>query len=163
MRSRSSFMAAALLAGAAMLLSGCAGSTGTGTTPFEPSTAPASSASPAAGPPTTDLQVSIRADGSVESAYYRLLCRGAGPLPESQHPDAAQACALVAKEPKLLTGPRRGANDACTMQYGGPAVGVVSGTVDGRAVNRSFDLRDGCGIADWHAALALLAEQPGLQ
>ena len=163
MRSRSSPMAVAVLAGAALLLSGCAGSIGGGTTPLESSTAPASSASPARGTPTTDLQVSIRADGSVESAHYRLLCRGSGALPESLHPDAARACALVAKEPKLLTGPRRGANDACTMQYGGPAVAVVNGTMDGRAVNRRFDLRDGCGIADWHAAQPLLVDQPALQ
>ncbi|MDQ0093742.1 hypothetical protein [Paeniglutamicibacter psychrophenolicus] len=163
MRSTSSFMATALLVGAALLLSGCAGSTGGGTTPFESATPPAPSTSPGTGPPTTDLQVSIRADGSVESAHYRLLCRGAGPLPESRHPDAARACALVAKEPNLLAGPRRGANVACTMQYGGPAVAVVSGTMDGRAVNRRFDLRDGCGIADWHAALALLVDQPALQ
>ena len=163
MRSRSSLMATVLLAGAALLRSGCAGSTGGGTTPFESSTAPASSASPGTGPPTADLQVSIRADGSVESAHYRILCRGSGPLPESRHPDAARACALVAKEPKLLTGPRRGANVACTMQYGGPAVAVVNGTMDGRAVNRRFDLRDGCGIADWHAAQPLLVDQPALQ
>ncbi len=161
MRSRSSLMAAALLAGAAMLLFGCAGSTGSGTTSLGPSTAPASSAPSATEAPSTDLRVSIRADGTVESAHYRLLCNGAEPLEAGAHPRGAEACALLEQHPQLLSTPD--ADRTCTMQYGGPGVGVVSGTLDGRAVNRRFDLRDGCGIADWQAALALLVDQPALQ
>ncbi|KAA0977337.1 hypothetical protein FQ154_08510 [Paeniglutamicibacter gangotriensis] len=149
---------AGLLLGAAALLAGCADDGGSSQSPASPSSTGSSVEAP-----LTDLQVSIRADGALESAHYRLVCDGDAPLPESQHPNAAKACELVQATPALLTSPKPGVNDACTMQYGGPAVGVVSGTLDGQVVNREFNVRDGCGISDWDAAVPLLVEMPSLQ
>lgn len=149
---------AGLLVGAAALLAGCADDGGSSQSPASPSSTGSSVEAP-----LTDLQVSIRADGALESAHYRLVCDGDAPLPESQHPNAAKACELVQATPALLASPKPGVNDACTMQYGGPAVGVVSGTLDGQVVNREFNVRDGCGISDWDAAVPLLVEMPSLQ
>lgn len=149
---------AGLLLGAAVLLAGCGNDGGSSQSP-DPPTSTGSSVEA----PLTDLQVSIRADGTVESAHYRLVCDGSASLPESQHPNAAKACELVQANAALLASPKPGVNEACTMQYGGPAVGVVSGTLDGRVVNREFNVRDGCGISDWDAALPLLVEKTSLQ
>ena len=149
---------AGLLLGAAALLAGCADTGGSSQSPASPTSTGSSVEAP-----LTDLQVSIRADGTVESVHYRLVCDGAASLPETQHPNAAQACELVQANPALLANPKPGVNEACTMQYGGPAVAVVSGTLDGRVVNREFNVRDGCGISDWDAALPLLVEKPSLQ
>lgn len=149
---------AGLFLGAAALLAGCADDGGSSRSPGTPTSTGSSVEAH-----LTYLQVSIRADGTAESVHYRLVCDGATPLPESQHPNAAKACALVQGNPALLSSPKPGVNDACTMQYGGPAVAVVDGTLDGRVVNREFNVRDGCGISDWDAALPLLVEVPSMQ
>ena len=48
----------------------------------------------------------------------------------------------------------------CTEQYGGPATASITGTVDGKSVERDFDLKNGCGISAWNDALPLLVELP---
>lgn len=146
----------ALLLGAVAMLSGCAGGGGTGGSPS------ASTSSQGQGQ-DTDLQISIRADGNAESAHFHLLCDGPVALERSNHPRAAAACALVDAHPQLLTEPAAGATRMCTQQYGGPAIARVTGTRDGQAVERTFDLHDGCAISDWTAALALLVDQPSGQ
>lgn len=151
MRNRISSILAALSLGAAATLTGCAGEGGTGG---------ASTAPPPSQSRTADLQVSIRADGASESAHYHLLCSGASALGLGDHPRAGEACQLLDANPQLLSPPAGGGNRACTMQYGGPATADVSGRLEGRAVARSFNLANGCGIADWNAALALLVQQP---
>lgn len=154
MRNRISPLLAALFLGAATMLSGCADDGGTGGR----STAPPSSQSP-----TIDLQVSIRADGASESAHYHLLCIGASALGRSEHPRAEEACQLLDANPQLLLPHTGEGNRACTMQYGGPATADVSGKLQGRTVARSFNLANGCKIADWTAARVLLVQQPGRQ
>ena len=53
------------------------------------------------------------------------------------------------------------ARQACTMQYGGPEVATVAGTLDGDPVDATFSRQDGCAIARFDAAQALwLDEQP---
>lgn len=49
----------------------------------------------------------------------------------------------------------------CTEIYGGPGTAVVTGTIDGRAVDASFSRVDGCRIASWDAVVPhLLALAP---
>lgn len=158
MRARTHSIIPALFLGAAVLLTGCAGDGNTG----GGSKAPSASAS-SDGAPSADLQISIRADGTNESDHYSLQCNGAQALETSVHPNAGEACALVAKEPQILEQSKPDAKIACTEQYGGPAVARVSGTLHGQAVERGFDLANGCAISEWQAASALLVVQPGLQ
>jgi hypothetical protein len=154
MRQRRFLIVPAILLGAGVLLSGCADE-------GEPGGSP--SASPPGQTSTVDLQISIRANGTDETTQHHLLCEGPVALEQSNHPRAAEACALLDASPQLLAPPAANATRRCTQQYGGPAVAQVSGTLDGREVARSFDLRDGCGISDWTAALALLVDQPARQ
>lgn len=157
MRQRKRLIVPAMLfgAGAALaalaVLAGCADAGGPGGSPGPPSSSQA---------PTADLQISSRANGTDESARYHLLCNGPLALEQGEHPRAAAACALLDASPQLLVPPAANATRMCTQQYGGPAVAQVSGTLGGRAVARNFDLRDGCGISDWTAALPLLVDQP---
>ncbi len=53
-------------------------------------------------------------------------------------------------------------DQACTMQYGGPATAKVTGSVDGKEVSASFNRTDGCQIALWDAAKSVLGSDGGL-
>ena len=143
----------ATLFAALVLLAGCGGSGGgPGQSSAPPTTSPTT---PVA---TVDLDIVVRADGKTTSAEYSLQCAGATALETSKHPRAAEACELLAKHPQVLD--PAPANQMCTEQYGGPATASVTGTVDGKAVAREFDLKNGCGISAWGDALPLLVEQP---
>ncbi|PQZ89561.1 hypothetical protein CQ018_15520 [Arthrobacter sp. MYb227] len=105
-----------------------------------------------------ELSISIRANGKVQSAHYTLNCSGSAVAKTSDHPLPSEACELLAKSPQILD--PAPSNQMCTEQYGGPATALVTGTRDGKAVNREFDLKNGCGISDWGNALPLLVQQP---
>lgn len=105
-----------------------------------------------------ELSIFIRANGIAESAHYTLNCSGSAAAKTSEHPQPSEACELLAKSPQILD--PAPANQMCTEQYGGPATALVTGTRDGKAVNREFNLKNGCGISDWNNALPLLVQQP---
>ena len=44
----------------------------------------------------------------------------------------------------------------CTQIYGGPEQARVTGTIDGKKVDRRFTRTNGCEIADFDAAKGLL-------
>jgi len=54
----------------------------------------------------------------------------------------------------LTTAPDQGR--VCTQIYGGPQTAQVTGTIDGEKVDRRFTRTNGCEIADFDAASALL-------
>jgi hypothetical protein len=67
-------------------------------------------------------------------------------------PAAAQAaCDLVRDNAeavrRLVDGPDT--DRICTMQYGGPEVAKVTGTIDGTEIDATINRTDGCAIADW--------------
>ncbi|POH72218.1 SSI family serine proteinase inhibitor [Arthrobacter glacialis] len=136
-----------------MLISSC-GSTGGGTGQAS-SPAPVSTTDQAA---TVDLVVEIRNDG--QNTSYSLQCAGSTALATSKHPNAAKACELLARDSKFLDPSPDPTSQMCTQLYGGPATASVTGTIAGKAVDRDFDLKNGCGISAWTAALPLLVEQP---
>ncbi|GHG42933.1 hypothetical protein GCM10012320_06580 [Sinomonas cellulolyticus] len=140
--------------GLVALLAACA--VGAGGSGARSSNGPSLPGSPSGTPgaPTADLEVVVvRAPGE-PGQRWTLRCAGGDPLPGSTHPAAASACALVAAHPGLLGPPPK--DRVCTQLYGGPDVATVSGTVDGAPVSRQFTRTDGCGVADWAAAQALL-------
>ena len=70
---------------------------------------------------------------------------------------AGEACALLDDEAlfsRLVEGPP--ADQMCTQIYGGPEEALVTGTVDGEAVDTRFHRADGCGIGDWDTFEVLL-------
>ena len=67
----------------------------------------------------------------------------------------SELCATARSLSKLLT--TQPAKDRmCTQIYGGPQTARVTGTIDGQPVDRRFTRTNGCELADFSAAEALL-------
>lgn len=129
-------------------------------------TAPAPSPSaeaPTAGPGqgNAELAIMIKPSETAKAVNYTLVCKNGVPAAESKHPTAAAACAALKKNAALLSPSPRATNQACTQQYGGPDQATVTGSVDGKAVESKFSLRDGCEIAQWKAAKDILGSTGG--
>ena len=100
---------------------------------------------------------------------FTLVCQNGVPAAESQHPNAAAACIAIKNNPAILSPAPAGKDQICTQQapvqgagsYGGPQVATVTGVVDGRPVQASFSLKDGCEIAAWNAAKDVLGSSGG--
>ncbi|WP_077491031.1 SSI family serine proteinase inhibitor [Sinomonas mesophila] len=133
----------------------------TPSTPSPSSSTPSTSGQPSGtqGAPTADLEVVVVSAPGEPEQRWTLQCSGAAPLPGSTHPSAAAACALLDARRDVLDPPAQ--NRLCTQQYGGPDVATVTGTLDGAPVDRRFSRTDGCEIADWSAAQALIGPPSG--
>ena len=126
--------------------------------------APSPSAeAPSAGPGKGDaeLAIMIKPSESAKAVNYTLVCKDGVPAAESKHPTAAAACAALKKNAALLSPGPRPTDRACTQQYGGPDQATVTGSVDGKAVESKFSLRDGCEIGQWQAAKDILGSTGG--
>lgn len=104
--------------------------------------------------PTTSVTVTATVGG--QQTNWVLEC---GP-PGGSHPRPEPACAILLSAGELLTAPPT--DRACTQIYGGPEQARVVGTVQGKAVDRSFDRANGCAIAAWDAMGAVLPEPEGV-
>lgn len=121
--------AAAVLALAALVATGCMG---------RASSTGSSRAS------ATSLEISVSSgakDGP--SKLWTLRCPAGGTLPQP-----SQACRLLDGLDKPFAPVPK--NVACTEIYGGPQVADVSGTFRGRRVNAHFSRTDGCEINRWN-------------
>jgi Subtilisin inhibitor-like len=103
----------------------------------------------------TSLRIRYWAEGKTgSSTLWTLRCAPSG----GTHPRAAAACDVLAKvQTPFAPVPK---DVACTQVYGGPQVARVSGTLRGRRVWAVFQRRDGCEIARWARAGALLPTPP---
>jgi hypothetical protein len=150
--------------------------TATGTpSPDTETTAPAPS--PTAAPLPTgpgqgnaELAIMIKPSETGTATNFTLVCQNGAPAPESQHPNAAAACLAIKNNPAILSPLPPGKDQICTQQapaqgapavYGGPQVATVTGVVDGRPVQASYSLKDGCEIAAWNAAKDVLGSSGG--
>jgi hypothetical protein len=108
----------------------------------------------AGGPsaPSADLTIRIWPDGKDGPVKtYTLTCDPAG----GTLPDPAGACSAIRDSATLFAGPAP--DEICTQQYGGPQVAQVDGRMlDDIAVSASFSRTNGCELARWDAAAALL-------
>lgn len=126
--------------------------------------APSPSAAPVTSGPgqgNAELAIMVKPSEAGTPANFTLVCLDGVPAAESQHPDAAAACLAVKNNAALLSPAPRPTDQACTMQYGGPQEATVTGVVDGRPVETTFTLRDGCEIAAWNAARDVLGSTGG--
>lgn len=146
------------------------GSTGASATPTpSPDTETTSPApSPSAAPVTSgpgqgnaELAIMFKPSETGTPENFTLVCVDGVPAAESQHPDAAAACLALKNNAALLSPAPRPTDQACTMQYGGPQEATVTGVVDGRPVETTFTLRNGCEIADWNAAKDVIGSTGG--
>ncbi|SDX13545.1 Subtilisin inhibitor-like [Arthrobacter sp. cf158] len=148
------------------------GSTGSATQ--APSSAAPSSNAPSSSAPTSSSQPATPGQGNAELSItlletpeaapqtFTLVCAGGTPAAESKHPSAAEACATIKNSPAILSPAPPRTDQACTMQYGGPATATVTGAVDGKEVTAAFSRTDGCQIALWDAAKSVLGSDGGL-
>jgi hypothetical protein len=128
------------------------------------SPAPSPSAAPLTSGPgqgNAELAIMVKPSATGTPASFTLVCQNGAPAAESQHPDAAAACTALKNNPAILSPAPRPTDQACTQQYGGPQEATVTGVVDGRSVEASFSLRDGCEIAAWNAAKDVLGSSGG--
>jgi len=120
-----------------------------------------------AGPyPIADLSFDIDLAGDGVTTRYRLACLGdtATFTGDSQDLDATAACLALRDDDvrlRLSFNQTDAASRACTEQYGGPEMAVISGTLDGEPVDTAIDRINGCGIADWVLLSELLPQPSG--
>jgi hypothetical protein len=107
------------------------------------------------GAPVIDLRVEFRADTDADTNVATLQCSPAESATGFLAPRAHAACEAATANRTLLTEPPD-PNRACTQIYGGPETARVTGTVEGRRVDRVFRRNDGCGISDWDKLKALI-------
>ncbi|MCU1540123.1 MAG: serine protease inhibitor [Arthrobacter sp.] len=126
--------------------------------------APSPSAAPlTAGPGqgNAELAIMVKSSENGPPANFTLVCQNGVPAAESQHPNAGTACTALKGNAAILGPAPRATDQVCTQQYGGPQQATVSGVVDGKPVEASFSLRDGCEIAAWNAAKDVLGSNAG--
>jgi hypothetical protein len=111
--------------------------------------------------PAGTIELSIRFDdGAGRRETASLTCRGGvqsagGYLEGGGKASAGELCAKARSlEALLTTAPDAGR--VCTQIYGGPETARVTGTIDGKPVDRRFTRTNGCEIADFQRAAALL-------
>lgn len=163
-----------LLAHASLVLlavAGLAGCTpdGTSTAPSPtdaatgPTPAPSSAAPLPSGPGqgNAELVIIIKSSGTETTARYTLVCKNGAPAAESEHPNPAAACSALKNNPAILSPAPRPTDRLCTQEYGGSQEATITGVVDGRSVEVSFSRRNGCEIASWNAAKAVLGTSGG--
>lgn len=148
------------------------GSTGSATQ--APSSSAASSGPTAPGSVSPSSQPATPGQGNAELSItlleapdaplkaFTLVCAAGTPAAESEHPSAAEACTAIKDNPAILNPAPTKTDQACTMQYGGPATAKVTGSVDGKEVTAAFSRTDGCQIALWDAAKSILGSDGGL-
>ncbi|MGF6834699.1 hypothetical protein QF015_002882 [Paenarthrobacter sp. TE4293] len=121
---------------------------------------PSGSATSAAG--HAELSITLVESPEAAPQTFTLVCTDGVPAAESKHPSAAEACTTLKNSPAILSPAPTKTDQACTMQYGGPATAKVTGAVDGKEVMAAFSRTDGCQIALWDAAKSVLGSDGGL-
>ena len=116
-------------------------------------------ASQTASTPRGEIELSIRfEDGAGNTKTATLTCRTdlqrAGGYLRDAAP-ASELCAAVRSIEELLT-TEPDKQRVCSQIYGGPETARVTGTIDGVEVDRRFTRTNGCEIADYRRAGALL-------
>ncbi|MFQ4150026.1 hypothetical protein AAGW05_15265 [Arthrobacter sp. LAPM80] len=118
----------------------------------------------AATPPATgaiDLSITLTESPGAAPHQFRLVADGPTPSPVSTLPDPAAALAAVELHGEKMFFPVPDPARACTQQYGGPEVAVVTGSFKGREVKATFKRTDGCEIASWQALAPLFGALGG--
>jgi hypothetical protein len=92
----------------------------------------------------TSLTIVVTPAEGAEPSTYQLTCDPAG----GDHPQAEQACAVLAKAGASVFDPVPD-DTSCTTVFGGPQTATVTGTYAGKDVDATFNRADGCEIDRW--------------
>ncbi|NKX51795.1 serine protease inhibitor [Arthrobacter deserti] len=104
------------------------------------------------------LKFVLSTQGVQGSREQTLECVDPEPTGNSTVRDPAAACAALAKSGEAVFFALPNPDRICTQQYGGPQKARVTGTLDGKPVDKESSLTDGCRIAEWHAMQALFGD-----
>lgn len=118
-------------------------------------------ATPTPGQGNAELSITVLESANAAPQNYTLVCVNGAPAAESKHPTANAACTALKNNPSLLSQAPIKSDQACTQQFGGPQTAKVTGAVDGVEVSASFSRTDGCQIALWDAASAIIGSSGG--
>ncbi|MET4095431.1 SSI family serine proteinase inhibitor [Arthrobacter sp. UYCu712] len=118
---------------------------------------------PGPGQGNAELAIAVTPSEAAAPANFTLVCQDGVPAAESQHPGASTACTALKENAAILSPAPKAKDTNCTQQYGGPQKATVTGVVDGQPVQVNFSLIDGCEIAAWNAAKAVLGSTAGAQ
>lgn len=119
-------------------------------------------------PPAVDADVIADLDITVthpshDPIIYNVSCLGDTftITPEADGLDGATACTRLSEVATIdrLVGGTPG-DRICTEIYGGEDLAVITGTIDGLAVDTTVDRTNGCGINDWDVLLAGVLPTP---
>ena len=106
-----------------------------------------------------ELEISVE-ERPGETRSARLECRGERALASGfLAGDPASACRAARRLAPLLAD-EPDPDRICTQVYGGPQTARLTGRVGGRQVDRRLARTDGCEIAEWDRAAALLGGPP---
>jgi hypothetical protein len=102
-----------------------------------------------AAPRATAVRITVDRDGAGgrSASTLRLTCG------ERTRTTGCRALRRLPREAIAAPDP----TEICTQMYGGPETARITGRIDGRRVDATFDRTDGCGIARWELAAPLLA------
>lgn len=110
------------------------------------------------------VRLSIRVSDGRGSARAAEIACGAGPPRATGYLSGAaeEACRQARRlGPWLATEPDE--DRICTQVYGGPQEASIQGSVGGRRIDRRLGRANGCQIADWARAAALLEPVRGAE
>ena len=109
-----------------------------------------------AAPAKRSVALAIRFDnGPRKVSRGTLTCRSGEERATGIARPAARSCAGIRKlAPRLISQPPK--DRVCSMIYGGPQKVRVTGTIDGKHVDRIFTRTNGCQIADYDRLAAAL-------
>jgi hypothetical protein len=133
---------------AAVLLTGCGtgpSDSAKGGTVNQPGTSPSAA---------SELRITVRSDQNVAPQTWTLRCDPPG----GDHPDAAAACAAIAKAERPFAATAK--DQICTQIYGGPQTATIEGTWKGQPVKATYSRTDGCEIARWKKLEAVFHISP---
>ena len=118
-------------------------------------------ATPTPGQGNAELSITVLESANAAPQNYTLVCVNGAPAAESKHPTANAACTALKNNPSLLSQAPIKSDQECIQQFGGPQTAKVTGAVDGMEVSASFSRTDGCQIALWDAASAIIGSSGG--
>ena len=113
------------------------------------------------GQGNAELSITVLESADAAPQHYTLVCIDGAPAAESKHPTADAACTALKNNPSLLSHAPIKSDQECTQQFGGPQTAKVTGAVDGMEISASFSRTDGCQIALWDAASAIIGSSGG--
>lgn len=152
----------AIVSAACVLLAGACGGAASAAAPSTPAGAPraADPVAPGSGPaPRAAASVSLTVT-SPGAPTARVTCAGSRSTATGfLRLRAVAACAASRRLAHWLAS-RPNRTVPCPQIYGGPQEARVAGRIGGVPIVRSFSRRDGCQIADWNRAQALLPRLP---